>query len=114
MNESETMQKIVLSSNHEHGWATEYPRAYQEYFLMDPLLIRLVENRQWDALREEVTRVWSDIRLGYANPDWPICLDAIPDLKILEVPRYAKFILNEVPYENIVMLNDHNVITAAY
>src|SRR5437763_346691 len=99
-------QKIILSSNHEHGWASEYPREYQEYFLMDPDLIELVENRDWPRLQHVVTKIWSEMRQGYSNPDWPICTDAIPDLKIHEVPQGSLFILNEVPYEHIVMIND--------
>jgi hypothetical protein len=106
-------QKIVLSSNHEHGWASEYPREYQEWFLMHPRVISLVENKDWPALVGLVETYWANIRYNdvrYAN--YPVCTDAIPDLKIHEVDLGAKFILNEVPYEHIVLINDHNVIVA--
>lgn len=108
-------QKIVLSTNHEHGWASEYPREFQEFFLMHPDIIRHVEAGEWDKLKDLVTRYWTAARSGDTQYlYWPVCLDAIPDLKIEEVPLGEQFILNEVPYEHIVILNGHNVITADY
>lgn len=108
-------QKIVLSTNHNHGWASEFPREYQEFFLMYPDIIRYVENKEWTRLATMVKGYWDVVReTDKQYRDYPACIDAIPDLVIHELDRGAKFILNEVPYEHIVLVNEHNVITARY
>ena len=86
-----------------YSWNTKYPQ-----LLFHPKLIEMVENNKQNDTEDEEIKEW----LGLSDNDY-IFTGGISDLKIEWVKQGTAFRIDEYDgAESLVLLDNHNIITA--